>query len=312
MIGVKSHSTDYLDILKRMSSEDYELDNDKDDIAKSFEKVKNDVRRGFDISTLSLNNLKTYGLPSDVVMRLGYLAVKHEVAPSTITTVPRSTNHTYHHQHHQQKLSRIASVDDMYDDDTFEEIEEEEELRGRYVRPMDGSDEYLAKSKNKNKTKKSIHEILIDDDSEIEDVEDLTYDNNNYYNTPQNVSDYRRYPKISPETPKYAQDKTSYGSSYSDDYSGDSKSSPTVPPSFISIPSSSSTSSSSSTIAATVAAPISSLVSSSITASTEVRASTAVTKKRNPDWINRRKWKLGAMIGKGSFGDVFQGFNDKV
>ena len=53
-----------------MSAEDYELDNDKDDIAKCFEKVKNDVRRGFDVSNLSLNTLKTYGLPSDVVMRL--------------------------------------------------------------------------------------------------------------------------------------------------------------------------------------------------------------------------------------------------
>lgn len=299
MIGIKSHSTNYLDILKRMSAEDYELDNDKDDIAKCFEKVKNDVRRGFDVSNLSLNTLKTYGLPSDVVMRLGYLAVKHEVEPSKSSTVHRSTSH------HQQKLSRIASAEDMYDDDTFEEIEEEEELRGRYVRPMDGSDEYLAKNKNKNKNKKSINEILIDDDSDLEDVEDLTYDNNNYPNTSQNISDYRRYPKISPETPKYAQDKSSYGSSYGDDYSGDSKSSPTSSPSFISVPISTVT-------ATTVIAPPSSIITSSITASTEVRASTAVTKKRNPDWINRRKWKLGALIGKGSFGDVFQGFNDKV
>jgi hypothetical protein len=35
-------------------------------------------------------------------------------------------------------------------------------------------------------------------------------------------------------------------------------------------------------------------------------------KQKNPSWISKRNWKLGEKIGSGSFGEVFQAMNEKV
>ena len=43
-----------------------------------------------------------------------------------------------------------------------------------------------------------------------------------------------------------------------------------------------------------------------------VNASETLRKKKTTSWIHSRKWKSGEVIGKGSFGKVYQCMNDKV
>lgn len=265
-----------------MALDDYELENatDQNEIDKCFDKFRKYILKYPDFSVFRLKSLVEFGLSSDLAERIGYLAFQFERR----SPIPNKNN--------DKKFFRSSTSDEFYADD-FEEIEDDDEVAKRKDMNLEGSDEYLNKNKHNNQN-------YNQNTNKIEDIEDETYNRNKD----------RTYPKISPEVTQISTKSINNQVTIPQpiEISRYKKLNINNDNIIIDDKTISNNKNTSNLIGKSTS---SSLVKESIS---ESRSSSAGLKKRskNPDWITKKSWRIGEKIGKGSFGEVFQGFNDKV
>lgn len=211
--GLKRNGVEYLEEVKKMATNDYELIGEEDSISQAFESLKRYISTRGNIAQVRLKDLTKFGLTSDVVSRIGYLAFQFD-SISPVNSINNRKNRTFDSK---------QTPDDYYADD-FEEIEDEADLKSKNESFQDSADElYEKKSPTKPQqssgNRYSRRSAQADGEgSDVSDIEEETYDmrknvrtngpssnihsnsnHNNHPSTPQQATGGHMYPRISPE-----------------------------------------------------------------------------------------------------------------
>lgn len=212
--GLKRNGVEYLEEVKKMATNDYELIGEEDSISRAFEGLKRYITQRGNIAQVRLKDLTQFGLTADVVSRIGYLAFQFD-SISPVNSINNRKNRSFESK---------QTPDDYYADD-FEEIEDEADLKNKNESFQDSADElYEKKSPTKPSAQSSGNRYsrrsgqADGENSDVSDIEEETYDmrknvrtnglaaNNNHNNshnnhptTPQQATGGHMYPRISPE-----------------------------------------------------------------------------------------------------------------
>ena len=327
--GIRNSGIEYVEELQKMAMNDYELEGEGEEIARAFDLLKKYIQsNGSYIGQLKLKDLIEFNLSRDIVNRIGYLAFQYD-SISPMSTLSKK-----------QKSFSNASED--YDDDF--EVDEEPDVQADCDH-FESSDElYIDKSPiktptyvvNRYNTKPSG--IANTGSSDLEDIEDETYDNhrNNkqiHNNSTPKVS--HLHPRISPEihyisTTKQDSNTTSNRSShimsppkpavvasaafiqvskpsFAHTHSADYTDTPT---NNTNTTTPTTTNNNNNNSRASTASGV--LNKRSTTSNSRVSRSSVNGRIKTASWIENRQWRLGEKIGSGAFGEVFQGLNDQV
>lgn len=131
--GLKVAKIAYLEELKQMAIDDYELEGEKTNIKLAFESLRKFIKsKPNSLNSLSVRHLEDFGLSKDVVERIGYLAIQYE----SVSPIERQKNRS--------RIPSMAFSEDYYDDDfeddEIESVEDEEEsvstLHNNFLSPV--------------------------------------------------------------------------------------------------------------------------------------------------------------------------------
>lgn len=286
--GLNDGKIKFLDELQHLAVNDFELQDDWSEISSCFERLKKYVQgKGTYNIELKLVDLVKFGFKFDIIDRIGVLAVMH--APKI--TKPKD----------KRPVRGLGSkmVSEEYYADDFEDDEE--------------SEAYHEKQIQTEKQRFSVKSTVEEEDFSIEeDIVDETYDRSKSGSSHISIDTKHLHPRVSPEVvhqPKLANNANNVNKMTSS----------VVSPKFVS---SEPTSSPYKGPYTSRPAPTQNMsldaeseANRAATAGQAVRSSNvggSKRKGRTASWILDHAWRLGDKIGSGSFGEVFQGLNDKV
>lgn len=325
--GLQRSGVQYLEELKKMATNDYELEGEGEAITMCFDGlIKYVTTRGKNVGAFQLKDLKEFGLSADVVSRIGFLAFQLD------TMSPRSSQNNNSRRGFESK----QMSEEFYDDD-FEDIEEDTHTPGGMY--LGSSDElYIEKASptkgpagNRYAPQPNTRPGFDGEaSSDLEDIEDETYDVRKDFRknvAVQGTPPPNRVtaPRISPEV-NFAQNARSANTR-------DPPAVPALKPSVVASVNFMPVAKTSTGLARTTEtdSPGGPQSSSSgmgtgiADSASKNRASTAGTvngkrasrtsrsgRIKTATWIETHSWRLGEKIGAGAFGEVFKGLNDKV